>query len=153
MSDQLAILDVAPIAASLRESLPSLRDVGTAANFGRLREQTLVFPSAYVIPLAETAGQNRFQTPAKLSQRVIARFAVIWAVRDIGDRVGSIAQGDVTAVRQAGLLAVCRFRPEGAEGPIEPSRGQLVSAIDADGHMLWQDEFSFPMNRSISVPA
>lgn len=153
MSDQAAILDVSPIAAHLRTAMPELVDVGTASTFGRLRAEIIRFPSAYVIPLSENSGPNRYQTQAVLSQRVVARFGVIWAVRDIADRFGSVAGGDIVAVRQAGMLAICQFRPDGAQGVIEPGRGQLVSAIDENGQMLWQDEFSFPMDRKVSLPA
>jgi hypothetical protein len=145
------ILDIAPIAEAIRAALPDLRDVGTARSFGALRAETISWPSAYVIPLAEAAGANRYQSEHLLSQRVIARFGVVWAVRDIGNRMGSVANGEITAVRKAGMLAICAFRPVDAETACEPVTGKLVSGIDPTGQMLWQDDFAVALNRHIPI--
>lgn len=151
MSDQVAILDTAAVAEAIRAAMPDLVEVGTAGSFGLLDRETIRFPSAYVIALAETPGANRYTTCAVLSQRVLARFGVIWAVRDIGDRTGSISVGEIKAVREAGMIAVCRFVPENAEGACEPIGGKIVSGIDRLGQMLWQDDFTVPLNRHIAI--
>ena len=151
MTVKPGILDVAPIAAAIRAAMPDLRDVGTASSFGALRAETVRWPSAYVIPLAESPGSNRYQSEYLLSQRVIARFGVVWAVRDIGDRMGTIASGEIRAVRAAGMLAVCSFRPTDAETACEPVSGRLVSGIDTNGQMFWQDDFAVALNRHLPI--
>lgn len=145
------ILDLAPIAAALKTAMPELIECGTAASFGSVTRETLRWPSAFVIPLAEQPGANRYESGKIISQRVVARFGVIWAVRDIGDRKGSIATGDIRAVRLAGMLAICQIEPEDAEGLCEPVSGKLVSTIDTRGQMLWQDDFTVTLNRHIPL--
>jgi len=149
MSDAVAILDPAPIAAMLRAAMPDLVEVGTATDFGSLTAQTIRWPSAFVITLAETAGPNTYQSDHILKQRVLARFGVVWAVRDLGDLKGSIAAGDIRTVRMAGMSALCRFAPEGAQTKCEPVSGRLVSSIDKQGQMLWQDDFTVAFQRLI----
>ena len=151
MTQLLGILDVDPIAVMLRTALPDLVEIGTASEFARLTAQTIRWPSAYVIPLAESAGANRYQTCGVLDQRVTARFGVVWAVRDIGDRKGSLAIGDIKSVREAGMAALCRFTPANAETACEPVSGRLVSNIDRDGQMLWQDDFTVAFTRRIAA--
>lgn len=151
MSVKPAILDLAPIAAAIRTAMPDLVEVGTASDFGALTSETIRWPSAFVIPLAEAPGANRYQTEFILSQRVIARFGVIWAVRDIGDRKGALALGDIKAVREAGMVAMCRIRPAGSESACEPVGGRLVSGIGNQGQMLWQDDFAVLLNRHIPI--
>lgn len=151
MTDAVAILDLAPIAAMLRTELPDLAEVGTAAELGRLTAETIRWPSAFVVPLTEAAGANRYQFGKVLDQRVLARFAVVWAVRDLRDRKGSIAMGDIRAVRAAGMVAICKFRPADAETTCEPVSGRLVSGIDARGQMLWQDDFTVALQRRFAT--
>ncbi|APE43654.1 hypothetical protein BOO69_09680 [Sulfitobacter alexandrii] len=151
MSLRPGILDIASVAAAIRTALPDLRAVGTAASFGALSAETVAWPSAYVIPLAESPGANRYQTEYLLSQRVLARFGVVWAVRDIGDRMGTVANGAIRAVRTAGIIAVCQHRPEDAETACEPVSGRLVSGIDRNGQLFWQDDFAVALNRHIPI--
>lgn len=151
MTIRPGVLDIAPVAAAIRAAMPDLRDVGTAASFGALSAETMAWPSAYVIPLSESPGTNRYQTEHLLSQRVLARFGVVWAVRDIGDRMGTVANGAIRAVRTAGMIAVCQHRPEDAETACEPVSGRLVSSIDRHGQMFWQDDFSVALNRHIPI--
>lgn len=145
------ILDIGPIAAALRTAMPDLVEVGTAGSFGALTRETIRWPSAYIIPLAETPSANRYESGKVISQRVLARFGVVWAVRDIGDRTSSIANGDIRAVRVAGMLAVCQIEPPDAETACEPVSGKLVSNVDRNGQMLWQDDFTVTLNRHIQL--
>ena len=86
-----------------------------------------------------------------MSQRVIVRFGVVWAVRDLGDRVGSISQGEIRAVRGRGMEVICGLRLTDTEGPCVPVAGKLISNIGHDGQMLWQDDFAVPLNRNIPI--
>jgi len=145
------ILDIAPIAAALRAAMPDLVEVGTAGSFGALTRETVRWPAAYIIPLTESPSPNRYESGKIISQRVAARFGVVWSVRDIGDRKGSIANGDIRAVRLAGMMAICRIEPPDAESACEPVSGKLVSTVDRNGQMLWQDDFTVTLNRHIPL--
>jgi len=149
MTTTAAIFDPSSVVDALRTALPDLREIGTASDLGRLSRATINWPSAYVITLAETPGQNRYQSDHIISQRVTARFGVIWAVRDIGSQLGSVADGDIRAVRAAGMLAICAHTVPDADGQCVPVSGQLVSGVDRDGQLLWQDDFTVDLNRFI----
>ena len=61
MSVQLAVLDIGEIATALRAGMPDLREVGTARDFGAMTQKLLQNPSGYVLPQAESPGQNRIK--------------------------------------------------------------------------------------------
>lgn len=149
MNANAAILDPASIVDVIRIALPDLREVGTVAELARLTKATISYPSAFVVPLAETPGPNRYQSDHVISQRVQARFGVIWAVRDLGNQLGSVAQGEIQAVRKAGMIAICNHTVPGADGQCLPVSGRLISGVDENGQMLWQDDFQVPLNRFI----
>jgi len=149
MTVQSAILDPTSIVDAIRIAMPDLRAVGTVASLAKLKLTTIAWPSAYVIVLGERAGENRFQSEHVLSQRVTARFGVIWAVRDIGSRHGTVANADIRTIREIGMLAITGHRVGGSDGLCMPVSGQLVSGVDKKGQMLWQDDFTVPLNRNI----
>lgn len=149
MNATAAIFDPSSIVAAIRAAMPDLREVGTVADLGRLTLATISWPSAFVVTLAETPGPNRYQSEHVISQRVLARFGVIWAVRDIGSQLSDVASGDIRAVRNAGMIAICNHTVPGADSQCLPVSGQLVSGIDPNGQQLWQDDFVTPLNRFI----
>lgn len=149
MSTDAAILDPSSIVDAIRTAMPDLREVGTVSSLARLNFGSLTWPSAFVIVLAERASANRFQSEHILSQRVNARFGVVWAVRDIGNRRGTVADADIRTIRETGMLAISAHRVPGSDGLCEPVSGQLVSSVDKQGQMLWQDDFTVPLNRNI----
>lgn len=149
MTAKPAIFDPAPVIAAIRAAMPDLREVGSVADLGRLTNATISWPSAYVITLAETPGPNRYQNEHVISQRVLPRFGVIWAVRDIGGQLGDVASGDIRTVRAEGMLAVCGLTYPGADGQCLPVGGRLISGVDRRGQQLWQDDFVVPLNRFI----
>jgi len=151
MTAKPGILNISEIAAAIRAAMPDLVACGTASDFGRLQAEGLRVPSAYVLALNEQPGQDRYQTDAVMSQRVVARFGVVWSVRDIADRLGRIAEGEIQAVRTQGMAVICGLRLANTEGPCVPVAAKLISNIGRNGQMLWQDDFAVPLNRHIPI--
>lgn len=73
------------------------------------------------------------------------------AVRDIADRTGARAGTDLKPLREAVMLGLGRFIPDGADQAFRFSRGQLISGIDAQGGLFWQDEFTLRFDRRIPL--
>lgn len=145
------MIDLREIRDTLADNVPQLRHVGTARNFGAVKAELIVWPSAWVVPLAEASGPNRFQSNKILDQRVDFRFGVIWAIRDIADRTGATALTEADAIRAAGIDAVARFLPTDATSTCLPVSGRLLSGIGKDGQMYWQDDFKVSFNRRIQI--
>lgn len=130
---------------------PAFASVGLARDLATVRRENIRWPSAWVVQLAETADQNRYQNDDMIEQPVTVRIAVIMAVRDIADRTGTRAATDLQPLREAVLLSLGRFVPTGADQAFRFSRGQLVSGVDAQGGMFWQDEFTLRFDRRIPL--
>mgnify|MGYP003607586795 CR=1 FL=1 len=144
-------LDPIAVADFLRVAVPAFVSVGLARDLATLRRETIRWPSAWIVQLAETAAENRYQSDDMIEQPVTARIAVIMAVRDIADRAGSLASTDLQPLREAVLLGLGRFIPSGADQAFRFSRGQLLSGVDASGGLFWQDEFTLRFDRRIPL--
>lgn len=144
-------LDVQGVADHLGQSVPEFVSVGLIRDLGAVRRETIRWPSAWVIQLAETAGENRYQSDDEIEQPVTARIAIIMAVRDIADRTGTRARSDLKSLREAVLLCLGRHIPPGADQAFRFSRGQLQSGVDQQGGLFWQDEFTLRFDRRIPI--
>lgn len=144
-------LDVQAIATHLRASVPAFTSVGMARDFGAVKTSTLRFPSAWVILLAEVAGEARYANGDMIEQAITARIGVIMAVRDIADRDGARASLDLKTLREATLLCLGRHVPSGADQAFRFAKGALQSGISADGALFWQDDFTLRYDRRIQI--
>lgn len=142
-------LDIPAIASQLHSAVPAFVTVGVARDLGAVRRETIRWPSAWVIPLAEVAGENRYASDDMIEQPITARVAIIMAVRDIADRHGARATTDLKPLRAATMKALGRYRPEGADTTFRFARGQLQSGIDAQGGLFWQDDYTLRFDRRI----
>ncbi|WP_313352643.1 hypothetical protein [Paracoccus sp. (in: a-proteobacteria)] len=144
-------LDPIAVANFLRAAVPAFVSVGLARDLATARRETIRWPSAWIVLLAETAGDNRYASDDMIEQPVTARIAVIMAVRDIADRAGRQASTDLQPLREAVMLSLGRFIPESADQSFRFSRGQRLSGVDAKGGMFWQDEFTLRFDRRIPL--
>lgn len=144
-------LDVIAIADFLRASVPAFATVGLARDLNTVKRETIRWPSAWIVQLAEIAGENRYASDDMIEQPITARIGVIMAVRDIADRTGARAGTDLKPLREAVMLGLGRFIPDGADQAFRFSRGQLISGIDAQGGLFWQDEFTLRFDRRIPL--
>ena len=144
-------LDILAIADFLRGAVPAFAAVSLARDLNTVKRETIRWPSAWIVQLAEVAGDNRYASDDMIEQPITARIGVIMAVRDIADRTGARAGTDLKPLREAVMLGLGRFIPDGADQAFRFSRGQLISGIDAMGGLFWQDEFTLRFDRRIPL--
>jgi|GEM_PF-1716303 len=144
-------LDPTVVADRIRIAMPVFRLVGLARDFGAVRSNTLVFPTAWVILTGESAGEAKYATGDVIDQKITSRIGIIMAVRDITDRTGTQAGEGLRPLRESLLLTLGRFVPEGADEAFRFARGALQSGIAADGALFWQDDFTLRHDRRIQI--
>ena len=131
-------MNLTPIVARLQAQIAQLRKIGGAADIPSAQEALKQVPAAFVIPLAEVAGQNELESGA-ISQALSIRFGVLWAVSNLRDATGEAAQTDLETIREAGKTALLGWQPDAAMDPCEFAGGQLMQV--ADRVLWWQDVF------------
>jgi hypothetical protein len=144
-------LELDSIRLHLASAGTDLVEVGTARDLAAAQELQIAYPSAWLVHLAESAGPNRYQTRDLVDQRVEAGFGVILALRDLGRAAVSPALTEAERVRRQVLQALAAFVPAGADSACVPRRGRLLSGIDKDGRLFWQDDFTVTFNRRLGV--
>lgn len=126
------------VIAHLKTSVPSLKKVSGAVDFASagtdLKNST---PAAYVLPLADKAGQNELCNA--VSQRVDVRFGVVLAVQNLRDARGQNAHSDLEPIRRAVIDALLGWNPDADHAPVLYGGGRLLQL--ADGVLWWQLEF------------
>lgn len=138
------------LADVLKAAVPALRFVGTARDFAAAQAGSIVFPSAFIIMLAESSSESRYQSCELIDQRVTARFGIIQAVRDIGTRTGDRALSEVETIREAVIAAMGAHVPPGCDTACTPVSGRLLGGVGKDGSMFFQDDFKTAFNRRIT---
>lgn len=144
-------LDPTIVRDRLKVTIPAFAFVGFAKDLATVTAQTIRWPSAWVIPLGETAGDNRYQSCDFIEQTVTARLGVIMAIRDIADTTGTRAATDLQAIREAVLLSLCTFIPEEGGSAFRFASGKRQSGSDAKGGLFWQDDFTLRFTRRIQI--
>ncbi|MDO5648862.1 hypothetical protein [Paracoccus sp. (in: a-proteobacteria)] len=142
-----SFLDPADVAARLATKAPVFTRIGTARDLGNASIETIRAPMAWVIIMSEAAGDVRYEICDVIEQLISVRFGVVLAVRDIGDRTGTVAREALRPLRERVLGALCTWQPIGSNHACRFSRGALASGIGRDGMMLWQDEFTVTFDR------
>lgn len=147
------MLQIDPVAVAdfLRAQVPAFVWVGLARDLSTVRRETIRWPSAWVVQLAEVAADNRYASDDMIEQPVTGRVGIIMAVRDIADRTGARAATDLAPLREAIMLNLASFIPDGADQAFRFSRGQLISGVDAQGGLFWQDEYTLRFDRRIPL--
>ncbi|MFE3838886.1 phage tail terminator protein [Pseudogemmobacter sonorensis] len=144
-------LDPGAIRDRLETTVSAFDHVGLARDLGTAHQQTLRWPSAWVVLLAEQAGDVRYFGTDMIEQAITARVGIIMAIRDIADRTGAQAGKSLKPIREAVLLSLCRFVPEAGGQAFRFASGQQQSGIDARGGLFWQDNYTLRFDRRIQI--
>jgi hypothetical protein len=143
-------VSVTTITAHLEGAVTSLRFVGTAKDLGAVKADAIVTPAAYLLPASERGGEQMYAHCDGLSQRVGFTFSVVLALRDIGDRRGDRAVDGIKTIRDEVMTVLALYQYPGADGYCLPTSGRLVSGVDRDGRLFWQDDYRISFHRNIS---
>ena len=134
-------MDLSPILARLKTQLVGLKSVGASADLDAAIEGTVAVPSAFVLPLGESA------TPSELTmvtrQRMTHSFGVVHVVTNRRDAQGAQALVDLATLREQLKAALIGWVMVAASGePVQFTGGRLLS-LDGNGRLWWVDEFVF----------
>jgi hypothetical protein len=132
---------LAEIVARLQAQAPSLVAIEGAAAYAVLKTAPPLhrLPSAFVVPLAEEAGENRLATG--IAQRVVAGYGVVLIVPgDRADRVGAAPSIELETLRRETHAALLGWQPSAATEPFLFVGGELLR-FQGDA-LWWQDSFS-----------
>jgi len=132
-----------PIVTQLKaietDGAKEFRKVETAANFAAARDDQKNTPSAYVLPMSDTAGANSLGGGAIL-QPVKERFGVALAVSNLRDASGVAAQVEFERLRRLVIDALLGYVPAEGYEPVEYAGGGLLALTP--GVLWWQLVFS-----------
>jgi len=131
-------MNTAPIIARLQSKCAGFKFVGGAMDLGESTLQAVVFPAAFVIPLAESASPN--QMIGTHDQQVNQTWGIVIclkAMRTTAQDQTTELQTLRSSVRNA--LTGWTPTPETVE-PFDFAAGQLLDS--SGGSLLWQDDFT-----------
>ena len=149
----MIVVDLETVAEHLRAADTEFVKFGLARDLGAAKASTIAPPTGWLIPMSERPGAQRYMGFAPLSQEVRFTFSVVMALRDIGGRSGGHTMGEVPRHRSQVMRALATFRYPGADDVCIPAGGRLVSGINSQGHLFWQDDYTIPFHRTIEGSA
>ena len=130
-------ISVSEAVAERLSTMDEYRDVLGALDIAGLRAPPRM-PAAFVLPLSESAGENR-APGAGAVQQVTATIGVAIVLAAPGDPGGTRARDQLTDVLQVTRARLTGWRPGPRYEPLAFRRGQLLE-VD-EGRVMWQDEF------------
>lgn len=132
-------MNLQPIAARIVAGKPAgVRKVGNAADLAALKAGHTVTPAIYLLPLDEASTGMGFAGESLV--KVVAGFALVFAVANKSDAAGGAAVGDLEVLRDAVKALLHGWIPAVDYERIAFSRGRLLS-LD-DGVVFWMDEYA-----------
>lgn len=130
------MLDYSPIIARIKEQVPEFRIVAGALNLEGDGSDSLAYPSASVLPLQASAAPNNLINA--VDQEMRERFACRIGVRNLTDRNGEAAYGELRALVMSVRTCLLGFLGNDDYYPLESAGGRLVRVAD---RIVWWDEF------------
>ena len=132
-------MDLSLIVARLQGQLTGVKSVGASADLDVAIDSTVAIPSAFVLPLAESATD--MDTAGQTNQRIAQVFGVVLVVSNKRDAKGAAALDDLKALRLNLRTALVGWVPDASNGePVHFRAGRLLR-LDGDGRLWWIDEF------------
>jgi hypothetical protein len=131
-------MDLSLILTRLKGQLTGFKEVGNAADLDALIDSVVPTPSAYLMPISESAEDN--ELIGGFQQRLTIGFWVVLAISNLRDTTGAAAINELTVQRTKVKAALLGWAPEPAIGePVRFSVGHLLRF--KDGVLWWVDEF------------
>lgn len=138
------ILDLAPVIARLNANLVGFKSIGGSADLDLAIDAAPATPSAFVLPLAESAVAT--DMTGRTYQRVTQRFGVMLCQANRRDAKGVAALDDLHVLRQQVRNSLVGWAADPAIGePVHFVAGRLMK-MDGDGRLWWIDEFELALH-------
>ena len=132
-------LDLDPWIRRIRDNVSDLKGVDGAAELAAVKDLSQRAPYAWVIPVAEDAGNNVLLNA--VSQRVVERVGVVVAVRNRRDARGHTAHNVLRYIRREIKNTLIGWLPDPDQDEVVFSRGRLIDF--SDRVIWWQDEYQW----------
>jgi hypothetical protein len=131
-------MDLEAFRARIEDQVPALADVlGSASYVAAAVTKPTRTPCAYVVPLADAAGEN--QLVNAVSQRLTEQFGVIFVLKNVTDQRGDKVNADLAVLRDAVRAALLGWAPTGEHEPTVRGQGRLLDFKDQ--LLWWQDTY------------
>lgn len=132
-------MNLGPIVARLKSTLPALRSVGVAADLDAAFNGVVATPSAFVLPLAESGDD--IDLLSSTGQRLHLNFGVVHGLSNRRDAAGGAAMDDLATHRAALKAALIGWVPNADTGEAVTFKSGRLLKMDGDGRLWWIDEF------------
>ena len=132
-------MDLSLVVTRLQATLVGMKGIGASADLDMAIDGAPPTPSAFVMPLAESAVDA--DTLGSTNQRIAQLFGVVHVVSNRRDAKGAAALDDLKTLRLNLRAALVGWVPDAATGePVHFRAGKLLQ-LDGDGRLWWMDEF------------
>lgn len=132
-------MDLSAIEARLKTQLTGLKSVGVVADLIAASKGVAATPSAFVLPLAESAVDMGMLSTT--GEKISHLFGVVLCTSNRRDAKGAAALDDLLPLRLNLRNALVGWVPDIATGePVTFAGGHLLN-LDGEGRLWWQDEF------------
>lgn len=133
-------MDLDLVIARLKATLTGFKAIGGAADLDAAIGAAVAVPTAFVIPLADSARPS--ESLGFHEQLLSVAFGVVLVASNRRDTTGAAALADLGALRAQVRDALAGWAPIAAEGlPVQIAGGRLLR-LDGDGRLWWSDEFT-----------
>jgi hypothetical protein len=134
------VITLTPVVAALKLAGTPFKFVGGAIDLVTAGDYVKTFPSAYVLPLADSAGPNQAAVYMASVQPLTERFGVMYAFRNVRPGAGDKVQEEARVAIDWARSKVQGLQIDQFHDLVALDGGQLVSF--ADELMIWMDSYS-----------
>ena len=131
-------MDVTPVIDRLRAQLSGFVTIAGAGDLDAAIDGTPNTPTAYVMPLAESAEAP--DLAGLHHQRLLQEFAVVLVVSNLRDATGAAAAVELATRRAAVRTALLGWVPDATNGEAVAFTGGRVLKFE-NQRLWWTDEF------------
>jgi len=118
---------------------PVFRQVGGAADLAELqKKRPAAVPAIFIFPGEELSEENERAT-GPILQNTSYQFKLVIVTRNLADRRGGKAAGDVWELKEDAKRRLVGWTPEGMEEPLENGGGRVTGFVDGD--VYWEHDF------------
>jgi hypothetical protein len=133
------VIQLSPIVALLKGSGTPFKFVGGAIDLVTAGDAVRAFPSAYVLPLADSASPNQAAVYMASVQALSERFGVMYAFRNVSPGAGDKVQEDARIAINWARAKIQGYQIDTFHDLVALEGGELVSF--ADELMIWLDRY------------
>lgn len=133
------MIPLAGVITQLQAAGTPFKFVGGALDLVTAGDHLKIFPSAYVLPMADAAEGNNHSVAGAVVQNLGERFGVMYAIRNVRAGAGDKAQEELRAAIEWARGKLLGYQIDATRDLVEFEGGELVSF--GDEIAIWADRF------------